>query len=296
MNPRSSLQRRNVLRVGPAILVAVLALLMPNVVSARQNAGAATAAEDPPIRVLTVGAATTGGLLDQLVAGFEAQTGRDVTVAIGGQNIFDQARAGQADLVLAHWGFTELENFVSEGSGRWPATVLSNTVVFLVPHNDPANVRGAADPVEALRRIAKRELPFVVNELGETRYISDALWNAIGRPDKGEWFLEPGLSGPAAVREAERRGGYTLWGLHPFLMLRQQQGSSLRPVIHNDSLMQRIIASVVVIQPPDTGNEAGALALEEYLTDPATQGQIRAFRLPEFSQPIFWPAANNNDN
>lgn len=300
MNARISRERRRLLRITAGLLVAALALATLNGLSAQNDAGAATGAtaanDASDIRLLTVGAATTGGLLDDLVADFEAQSGHEVIVSVGTQDIFDQARAGAADIVLAHWGFTELERFVSEGSGRWPATVLSNTVVFLVPHSDPANVKRADDPVEAFRRIAKLESPFVVNELGETRYISDTLWNAVGRPDKEGWFLELGLSGPAAVREAERRGGYTLWGLHPFLMLQRQQPLNLEPVILNDSLMQRIIASVVVIQAPDTGNEEGAVALQEFLIDPATQAKVRSFRLPDLDRPIFWPAGNNNDN
>lgn len=297
MNPRISTERRRLLRTGASFLLAAVALLTLGGLSPQPNVNAAAATKGASsIRLLTVGAATTGGMLEDLVADFEAQSGHDVTVSIAGPDIFDQARAGAADIVLAHWGFTELENFVSDGRGRWPATVLSNTVVFLIPPGDPARVRHVNDPVDAFKRIAEHKSPFIVNELGETRYISDTLWNATGQPDKEGWFLELGLSGPAAVREAERRGGYTLWGLHPFLMLQQQQPVNLKPVVFNDSLMQRIIASVVVIQPPDTGNEPGALVLQQYLVDPATQGQIRSFRLSGINQPIFWPAGNNNDN
>lgn len=297
MNPRISTERRRLLRTGASFLLAAVALLTLGGLSPQPNVNAAAATNSASsIRLLTVGAATTGGILDDLVADFEAQSGHDVTVSIAGPDIFDQARAGAADIVLAHLGFTELENFVSDGRGRWPATVLSNTVVFLIPPGDPARVRHVNDPVDAFKRIAEHKSPFIVNELGETRYISDTLWNATGQPDKEGWFLELGLSGPAAVREAERRGGYTLWGLHPFLMLQQQQPVNLKPVVFNDSLMQRIIASVVVIQPPDTGNEPGALVLQQYLVDPATQGQIRSFRLSGINQPIFWPAGNNNDN
>jgi hypothetical protein len=59
--------------------------------------------------------------------------------------------------------------------------------------------------------------------------------------------------------------------------------------------MQRIIATVVVKRPSDV-NRKGALALQRYLTDPATQAQIRSFRLPGIDLPVFWPAGNQNDN
>lgn len=248
------------------------------------------------IRVLTVGAARTGGLLDDLIAEFEEETGTEVAVTTAGVDIFDQARTGEADLVVAHLGFTELHDFVAEGRGRWPATILSNTVAFIVPPGDPAGVGGAGDAVEAFRLIAESQSPFIVNELGETQYITDTLWNATDRPDKGDWFLELGLSGAPAVREADRRGAYTLWGLHPFLMLRQQQPLNLEPVLLDDSLLQRIIASVVVQRPPGRVNERAARTLESYLVDPATQADIRNFRLPGIDGPVFWPAGNQNDN
>jgi ABC-type tungstate transport system permease subunit len=144
--------------------------------------------------------------------------------------------------------------------------------------------------------IAQHEAPFVVNNLGETRYVSDLLYDAAGSPDPGEWFVDLGQSGPPAVREAERRGGYTLWGLHPFLALRQQQGVALEPVVYNDSLLQRVIASVVVRWPRFLVNEQGASALQDYLTRPETQARIRAFRHPGIEGPVFWPSGNQNDN
>jgi hypothetical protein len=70
----------------------------------------------------------------------------------------------------------------------------------------------------------------------------------------------------------------------------------LEPVLLDDSLLQRIIASVVVRRPPGQVNELDARALQSYLVNPATQADIRSFRLPGIDEPIFWPAGNQNDN
>jgi tungstate transport system substrate-binding protein len=283
-------------RAGTRLPIALLLLLTLGGLSAPPEVGAAAVPEHrSSVRLLTVGAALTGGMLADLVADFEEESGYRVTVSAAGEDIFDQARAGEADLVMAHLGFTELQDFVSEGRGRWPATVLANTVAFIIPPSDPAGVREVDDPVEAFRLIADHRSPFIVNDLGETRY-TDTLWNATGRPDKQDWFLDLGLSGAAAVREAERRDGYTLWGLRPFLMLQQPQPLDLEPEVFDDSLLQRIIASVVVELPPGKVNERGADALQRYLVDPATQASIRSFRLPGIDRPVFWPAGNQNDN
>ena len=285
---------------GIALASIVVALLL----------GGASAAEDllefpdpSVVRLLTVGAVltedeTTGAtVLDGIVAEFEAQTGYDVVVTQGNIDIFDQARFGGADIVMAHLGFTPLHDFVVKRIGEWPATILSNSVAFLIPPGDPAGVASAADPYEAFQSIAAHEAPFVVNNLGETLYVTDVLYEAAGRPDPGNWFIDLGQQGPPAVRAAAQRGGYTLWGLHPFLNLqRSPMPVNLEAVVFDDSIMQRILATVVVRRPFLLVNHEGATAFQEHLTRPATQAQIRAFRVPEVDGPIFWPAGNQNDN
>lgn len=296
MDPHSD-QPHLIRRLKVGLPVAAAAILAIGVLSAPASGGTTEdAVAGSTVRLLHVGAADTDNFLDVLVAPFEKESGYDVVPTMGGIDIFDQARASEADIVMAHLGFTELQEFVTDGYGHWPAPVMSNTVVFLVPPMDPVGIANAADPVAALRMIAEAEHPFVVNNLGETRFIFDTVWNAVGRPD-GDWIIDPGLSGPAAVREAARRGAYTLWGLHPFLMLQNSpQPVNLTAQIYNDSLMQRILATVVVNRPPGRVNEEGALAFQEYLVRPDTQATIRNFRLEGFDMPVFWPAANQNDN
>jgi tungstate transport system substrate-binding protein len=264
---------------------------------------AITFADPSLVRLLTVGAVltedgTTGAtVLDGVVAEFEAQTGYQVVVTQGDIDIFDQARRGGADIVMAHLGFTPLHDFVVKRMGEWPATIMSNSVAFLVPPGDPAGVASAADPYQAFQAIAALQAPFVVNNLGETLYVTNLLYEAAGRPDPGNWFIDLGQSGPPAVRAAATRGGYTLWGLHPFLMLQQSpQPVALEPVVFDDSILQRILATVVVRRPFFLVNQEGATAFQEFLTEPATQAKIRAFRVPPVDGPVFWPAGNQNDN
>jgi tungstate transport system substrate-binding protein len=300
MRTHSGRRRFWLLRTSGVALAAAAALLL----------GGAAAAEDlfklpdrSVVRLLTVGAVlteneTTGAtVLDDVVASFEAQTGYDVVVTQGNLDIFDQALFGGADIVMAHLGFDPLHEFVVRRFGERPATILSNSVVFLVPPGDPAGVASAADPYAAFEAIAALEAPFVVNNLGETLYVTDVLYEAAGRPDPGDWFIDLGQSGPPAVRAAAMRGGYTLWGLHPFLNLQQSpQPVALRAVAFDDSITQRILATVVVRWPRFLVNHDGATAFQEHLTRPATQAQIRAFRVPQVDGPIFWPAGNQNDN
>ena len=280
------LERRE---LGIGLAVGAIAAMLPRSVAAKWH-------RPRTVRLVTIPAVQSGGLLDELVATFEDETRYTVEVAVS-TDPYGQARAGAADIVFSHLGFVDSQEFVQKGFGRWPQCIFSNIVIFVIPPNDPAGIRGLTDPVEAFRRIAETESPFILNNLGEIVFVVDTLWNAAGRPDKAGWFIDEGLQGPAAMQAAAARGGYSAWGLHPFLMLQQQQNLPLEAKLFDDSLFQRIIASVVVNPAKVRGaNLHGALALEIFLIAPETQAQIRAFRHPSFDRPIFWPAANNNDN
>jgi tungstate transport system substrate-binding protein len=211
--------------------------------------------------------------------------------------LYGAARTGGLDLVLSHLGTGQLREFVTDRFGRWPQQVLTTGFCFVTPPEDPAGIGGLDDAVTAFARIAERQAPFVVNDLASVRFLIDTLWHAAGAPDRQGWYLDLGVSAAMAVQAAAQRGGYTIWGLHPFLMFQQQQQSPMRPVLYRDPLLQRVIASVVVHPGRVRGvNIAGALALERFLTRPSTQARIRNFRLPNLAHPVFWSAAQHNDH
>jgi tungstate transport system substrate-binding protein len=281
-------------QLGLALAGTAAAIALPSTFAA-----APAAAQPPPgstVRLATVPAVQTGGLLDELLAAFTAESGYQVSVFAGGHAaVYARARAGAADIAFTHIGVAELRDFVTEGLGRWPQLVLSTSFVFIGPRDDPARIHTTNDPVTAFRRIAKRRLPFIVNNLTQPLFVTDTLWHATGRPDPQGWLIDTGLRGAAAVMAADAQRGYTIWGLHPFLMLQEQQSLDLRAVTFTDSLLQRGIASVVVNPDPERPvNLDGALALERFLLEPAIQATIRTFRHPQFEDPIFWPAAVHN--
>jgi tungstate transport system substrate-binding protein len=297
-HPRNPLAHTPRLRrrdLGTALAGSAAALALPTVLAGEP---AAAAPPSDTVRLLSVVALQTGGLLAELIATFQAAHPYQVTVSFGeADDLYARARAGEADLVTTHLGVGALPDAVGDRTVRWPQLVLTTAHVFVAHRSDPAGIAGTADPVEAFRRIAMARAPFVRNDADVPAHVTDVLREAIGRPDETGWYLDTGLSGAAAAREAARLGGYTLWGLHPFLGLQQQEQLALRPVLYRDPIMHRAIASVVV--NPGRGrrvNLPGALALQRFLTAPATQAQLLGFRHPLFDQPIFWPAAHHNDH
>ena len=256
---------------------------------------AATApTETSLVRLSSVVTPQEGGLYDDLLPDFERQTGYHVELAAQ-SDAYGPARAGQADVVISHYGHRDAQAFVQDGFGQWPQPVFSNQTALLGVSDDPAEVRNLTDLVGAFRRIAQAESPFIVNDLEGTKYLSEILWHAAGRPEKGEWYRDEGLKGKKAIETAAQQGGYVIWGLTPFLTAQQGEPVDLHPLVLDDPLLQRILVTVAVNPNKVTGvNVEGVTAFQQYLLAPATQARIRAFRLPGIDQQIWWPAGRNN--
>lgn len=247
------------------------------------------------VRLFSVVTAKEGGLYDDLLPDFEKQTGYQVELTTGNEDVYGPARAGQADIVISHYGHAEVEAFVSDGFGLWPRTVFFNQIALIGPPDDPARIRGVSNLLDAYRRIALSGIPYIVNDIDGLKYLGQILWNAAGRPDQSGWYFDEGIRELDAVASAVQRGGYLLWGLTPFLTSQLANKVNLEPLFLNDPLLQRIMVSIAVKpEKAPSVNVQGATALQNYLLSPVTQARIHNFRLPGINDQIWWPAGRNN--
>ncbi len=262
-------------------------------------AAAAEPVQPKVVRVAAVITPESSGLLRQLLADFEKQTGNSVVVD-SRQDVFGLARDGKADLVIAHYGHGGTEDFCTEGLGGWPRPVFSNQAALIGPASDPAGIAGSRDAVEAFRRIARKKAPFVVNNSATEKYLADVLWQAADKPDYADWYRDKGLRNQAETKDAIQAAigekGYTLWGLVPFLKYQEEHPDcGMKALITEDPLFQRLMVTVVVQPEKINGvNVEGAKSLERFLIAPETQARIRAFRVPGFDGQVWWPAGRNN--
>lgn len=247
------------------------------------------------VRLSSVVTPEDGGLYGALLPDFTRESGYRVSLATS-ETVFAPARAGKADIVLSHYGHTELRAFMQDDLGEWPQAAFFNVLALIGPPADPAGIGRAGDLVAAFGRIAEAKAPFVVNDADGVKYLSAFLWEAAGRPAKGGWYLDEQARGPGAIALAAEKGGYTIWGLTPFLrMQRGGRPSPLAPLLFGDPLTQRIMVTVAVRADMVAGvNVAGAKAFQEYLVAPRTQALIHNFRLPGIDRQIWFPAGRNN--
>ena len=257
--------------------------------------GVEATAQGKLVRLEVVPTVEQSGVLADVLPDFEKQSGYRVQMHSGSTDLFERARRGEADLVISHYGFVDVESFVQGGYGFWPRAVLLNQSAILGPPSDPAQIRGETDAFEAFRRIAKARAPFITNNLPTLTYLVDLLWEGAGRPDRTDWFFDLGLEGQEAVLAAAKKGAYTVWGVDPFVRLISMRQIDEEMLCVADPVLQRIMVSVVV--NPDTVegvNAEGAQALQQYLLTPATQARIRAVRYQGFEGQFWWPAGAHN--
>jgi len=247
------------------------------------------------VRLAVVNTPQFSGLLDDLLPGFERETGITVEV-YGGEDVYKKARSGKADLVISHYGKKGVERFVKDGYGAWPRMVFANQAALIGHKSDPAGVRGMTSVAGALRRIADARAPFVHNDIPGVDYLTEIALESAGQPDRQGWFIDSGAVKAAAVLLAEEKKGYVIWGALPFLRFDAERASSeLEILVAEDPSLQRVMAAIVVNPDKVPGvNADGAGKLLEYLLSPRVQARIAAFRVAGSDLQLWWPAGRNN--
>jgi tungstate transport system substrate-binding protein len=246
------------------------------------------------LRLAIVNTPAYSGLIEFLVRDFKQQSGLDVEIT-NSSDVFTIARSGQADIVIAHYGKADLEEFVLDGYGEWPTMVFSNQAALIGPKDDPAKVKNLQNTAEGFARIAQSKSVFIASPQLGLGYLTDMLWYMAGSPDKNQWFISSEGSAGQVAQLAEKRQAYFIWGAIPFLKYKQKHGSSLEILISHDSILQRIMCSMVVNPNTISGTTSfGAQQCQAYLVRPETQARIAAVRTTDSDQQLWWPAGRDN--
>jgi hypothetical protein len=65
-------------------------------------------------------------------------------------------------------------------------------------------------------------------------YLNDILWDAAGQAPSGTWYFNEGLQKGLAMQAAAHKGGYSIWGVTPFLKFQQHNHVRLEPLVLGD--------------------------------------------------------------
>lgn len=271
----------------PAILLLTLLALGP-------LAGRSLAAK--PTQGSLILATTTSvrdsGLLDALLPDFTRASDIEVRViAVGTGAALRMGREGNADLLLTHAPAAE-QVLVDEGIVTRRTPFMENFFVIAGPAEDPAGVRQAASPEQAIARIAAQSAPWVSRDDDSgTHKKEKSLFVAAGLDPEADW---PGLSRTGSgmglsLQVAGERRAYILSDIGTFLAFRDridlQALSRPAPSLRNIYSLLQLDAER--FERPLRSSEAQAL--ERFMLEGDVQRRIGEFGRKRFGRALFTP-------
>lgn len=204
----------------------------------------------PAVRPLRLGTTTTVQQSGMLTVAESLWHGVPFATVIGpsGQ-ILRSAAAGDLDVVLTHAPALEAR-FLGHATAVERCPFVTSRFVVVGPAGDPADVRGARDAADALRRIAAREATFVSRgDSSGTHEREVAVWRSAGlEPWAGErrWYVESGTDQTTTLRLADERRAYALADLPTLATLRD---FALQPLFGDDTVLLNRYAITLVRLP-----------------------------------------------
>ena len=154
------------------------------------------APKNPNLILATTTSTQDSGLLDTLIPLFEKQTGYKVKViAVGSGQALQMGQQGNADVLLVHSAADE-KNYMAQQYGKDRMLVMHNDFIVVGPTADPAKVKGSTSAVDAFRKIAAAQAPFISRgDKSGTNAKELALWKSAGidpSATKPKWYVETG--------------------------------------------------------------------------------------------------------
>ncbi len=191
------------------------------------------------IRCASTTSTENSGLFDYLLPIFEKKTGIKVdVVAVGTGAAIEIGKRGDADVVFVHAKEQELEA-LRQGFFVNRHDVMYNDFVIIGPSNDPLKIKGIKSAVEAFRKIAENNYPFVSRgDKSGTHTKELSLWKKAGIEPKGKkWYLEVGQGMEKTQRIASEKRAYTLTDRGTWLSTKDKDRLEMIIVLEGDPLL-----------------------------------------------------------
>ncbi len=264
-NPEHRLPGRCRLAARLGVLAAAL-LLFP----------AWSPAAQPEIRVAVVGGIQLCGVWPILAKRAGEVLGMSVvTVSAAPKEVVGPVfERGEADLLLIH-ASDHTSALLANGMAAPLRAWAQNEHVIVGPPGDPAAVRGAADAVEAMRRIAAAGAPFIAFRNPGSHSLVQELWHSAGI-SPGPWVLQDTTTTPRAILAlAAEKQAYGLVGHIP-VAFGKIPGAGMAVLLAGDPATRRLYVAVEPgpRHPATPERRAAARRLADYLLSPTGQREL----------------------
>ena len=222
------------------------------------------------------------GFFEAVLPAFTRETGVEVrVVAVGTGQALQNARRGDADLLLTHSKSDE-EQFVDEGYGLDRRDVMYNKFVVIGPASDPAGVGSSRDVVASFRKVAGTGSYFASRgddsgtHKAELRYWAEAGVD-VESGDNG-WYRSLGAGMGATLNAGIAMGAYVLTDEATWLAFGNKKG--YRVWVADDPRLHNQYGIVLVRPLRDRVDRLGrSRLLFDWIVSESGQGEIACFRI-----------------
>jgi tungstate transport system substrate-binding protein len=252
------------------------------------------------------------GLLNAIETDYESTHSVDLNVVAVGTGIaIQQAKNGDADVVLVHAPSVELD-FLEGGYGVNRKIIAYNFFTIVGPADDPAGISGKA-ATEALNSIVTYGQN-LEDQSGQTQIWASrgdnsgtnskekSLWTAAGYDytelSTEPWFASTGQGMGATLNVANQKNAYTLSDIGTYLKFHADGSIEIVALIVEEQALLNVYSVMAVntktVQANQTIHSAinfdDAMDFIEYLISPLTQQMINNFGIDTYGESLFHEA------
>ncbi len=258
------------------LLASALVFFLSGHSSAQQNKPAPVILAAPSDVVET-------GILQFLLSDFQKQTGASAGLMPLGSGDFLKVEGLNADLLLIDSPLF-IGKFIKEGLGKSRTPLLRSDLVLVGPAEDRAGVRKLKSILEAYRRIAAKESPYISRGDGSGINVREFdLWRAVGVNTSGQkWFLNSGRNMIETLEIAATKHAYVLTDRASYI--RWKHRFSLEPFVEGDPLLMHVYEIVDTVRPNASGDSR---ALLDFLRSEKARDIIRQYGKDKYGTPLY---------
>lgn len=248
---------------------------------------------DDVIVVQSTTSTRNSGLYDYLLPLVKAETGITVkVVAVGTGAALKNARNCDGDVLLVHSRSRE-DQFVADGFADRRYDLMYNDYVLVGPGGDPAELGGASDIANAMKRLTRGTAKFVSRgDDSGTHGKEKLLWKAAGieaEQRDSSWYREAGAGMGETLNMAVGLGAYTLSDRASWQAYANKSGFKIHR--QGDKILFNPYGIMLIsAKKCPAVNRAAGQAFIDWMLAPRGQQAIAAYRVG--GKPLFFPNAN----
>lgn len=242
-----------------------------------------------PLVLATTTSVGNSGLLDSLTPQLRHDLSIDLRAHLVGSGLsLRMLEEGQADVAISH--APQLEAAALAKHPGWTyQKLMYNDFIIVGPAADPAHVREAGSPAEAMRRIATSGARFASRgDQSGTHERERSLWQAAGVAPSADNLINTAQGMAATLRAANAMHAYTLADRATFAQL--EPVVALKLLLQNDPVLLNTYAVMVPDRAPDPAAHRAAQSFATWLASGHGRELVASFRIRGAPAFYVWPA------